>query len=186
LNGFTYARQTLLQVRARNRRYRPGIAYLFLSPWVVGALVLTVAPMLVSLYLSFTDYDLFTTPEWVGLDNYRRLFTEDDRSLSSARVTATYVLARHRRGHRAGLAGDLHGRGPDRPDHGRGRPARLPQRRGELHGAAGAAPVHRPGQRVGVRPDVRDVGAQPRTSDLFLSRLPTLSGRGIATSELKG
>ena len=35
--------------------------------------------MLVSLYLCFTDYDLFTAPQWVGLDNYQRMFTEDPR-----------------------------------------------------------------------------------------------------------
>ncbi|MEO3747212.1 sugar ABC transporter permease [Plantactinospora sp. B5E13] len=78
--------------RPRYRRDRPGIAYLFLSPWALGALLLTVGPMLASLYLSFTDYDLFTSPEWVGLDNYRRLFTDDARFLDSAKVTATYVL----------------------------------------------------------------------------------------------
>jgi multiple sugar transport system permease protein len=76
------------------RRYgeRPGIAYLFLSPWVLGALLLTAGPMLASLYLSFTDYDLFTTPQWVGLENYRRLFADDERFLTSIWVTAKYVL----------------------------------------------------------------------------------------------
>ncbi|WP_230394707.1 carbohydrate ABC transporter permease [Plantactinospora alkalitolerans] len=78
--------------RPRNRRNQPGIAYLFLSPWVCGALLLTVGPMLASLYLSFTDYDLFTSPEWVGLENYKRLFTDDARFLASAKVTAAYVL----------------------------------------------------------------------------------------------
>jgi multiple sugar transport system permease protein len=48
--------------------------------------------MLASLYLSFTDYDLFTAPQWVGLDNYRRLFTDDPRFLTSIQVTLTYVL----------------------------------------------------------------------------------------------
>ena len=71
---------------------RPGIAYLFLTPWVLGALLLTIGPMLASLYLSFTDYDLFTTPRWIGVENYRRMFTEDDRYLSSVWVTLRYVL----------------------------------------------------------------------------------------------
>src|ERR1700755_2631514 len=77
----------------RQHRYgeRPAIAYLFLSPWVLGALLLTIGPMAASLYLSFTDYDLFTTPGWGGLANYRRLFTDDPRFLSALRVTATYV-----------------------------------------------------------------------------------------------
>jgi pectin-derived oligosaccharide transport system permease protein len=81
-------------VRRGQHRYgeRPGIAYLFLSPWVAGALLLTIGPMLASLYLSFTDYDLFTAPRWVGFDNYARLFGEDPRFLTSVWVTLRYVL----------------------------------------------------------------------------------------------
>ena len=41
-------------------------AYLFLSPWLLGAGLLTVGPMIASLWLSFTDYDLFDSPKWVG------------------------------------------------------------------------------------------------------------------------
>jgi multiple sugar transport system permease protein len=76
------------------RRYgeRPGIAYLFLSPWVLGALLLTIGPMVASLYLSFTDYDLFTSPNWIGLENYRRLFADDERFLTAVWVTLKYVL----------------------------------------------------------------------------------------------
>jgi multiple sugar transport system permease protein len=80
----------------RRRRYRygerPGIAYAFLSPWLIGAALLTIGPMLASLYLSFTDYDLFSAPNWIGFENYRRLFTDDERFLTSVRVTAKYVL----------------------------------------------------------------------------------------------
>jgi multiple sugar transport system permease protein len=81
-------------MRAPHRRHgeRGGIAYLFLSPWVAGALLLTVGPMLASLYLSFTDYDLFTSPRWVGLDNYRRLFSDDPRFLAAVGVTVRYVV----------------------------------------------------------------------------------------------
>jgi len=71
---------------------RPGIAYLFLSPWILGALLLTVGPMLASLYLAFTDYDLFTAPNWIGWDNFHRLFTEDPRYLQAVWVTLKYVL----------------------------------------------------------------------------------------------
>src|SRR5688572_811662 len=71
---------------------RPGLAYLFLSPWVAGALLLTVGPMLASLYLSFTDYDLFSAPNWVGLQNYRRLLSDDPRFMSAVWVTLKYVL----------------------------------------------------------------------------------------------
>jgi multiple sugar transport system permease protein len=74
------------------RRRRGGVAYLFLAPWVAGALLLTIGPMLASLYLSFTDYDLFTAPKWIGLENYRRMFSEDPRFLTSVWVTLKYVV----------------------------------------------------------------------------------------------
>lgn len=73
-------------------RKQNGIAFLFLSPWLLGFLVLTLGPMLGSLYLSFTDYDLFSRPEWVGLENYGRLMGGDPRYLTSLKVTLTYVL----------------------------------------------------------------------------------------------
>lgn len=77
---------------SRRRRSGDTVAgYLFLSPWIVGMLLLTIGPMTASLYLSFTDYNLFTSPEWVGLENYRRMF-DDARWLRSVRVTVFYVL----------------------------------------------------------------------------------------------
>lgn len=51
--------------------------YAFISPWLIGFLVFTLAPMLASLGLSFTDWDSFQTPNFVGLDNYVKLFTQD-------------------------------------------------------------------------------------------------------------
>ncbi|GAB2874037.1 carbohydrate ABC transporter permease [Streptomyces mayteni] len=76
---------------ARRRRSQALSAHVFLAPWLIGAVVLTLGPMLASLYLSFTDYDLFSTPNWVGLANYRYML-EDDRFLNSALVTLQYVL----------------------------------------------------------------------------------------------
>nr|WP_192756200.1 sugar ABC transporter permease [Actinopolymorpha pittospori] len=51
--------------------------YVLVSPWIVGFLVFLAGPLLASLYLSLTDYDLLTTPHWVGLANYVRMFSED-------------------------------------------------------------------------------------------------------------
>lgn len=66
--------------------------YAFISPFVVGFLVFTFVPILASLYLSFTDYDLFTTPSWVGFDNYNDLFTHDKKFWQSLKVTFLYVF----------------------------------------------------------------------------------------------
>jgi len=80
------------------RRRRNGVAghenragYTFLLPWLLGFFLLTAGPMVASLYLSFTTYNLFEPPEWVGLQNYQQLFT-DPRFLQSAQVTLVYVI----------------------------------------------------------------------------------------------
>ena len=69
-------------------RNAPG--YLFLLPWFIGFFGLTLGPALVSLYLSFTDYNLLQAPHMVGLDNYVRIFTADDKFVSSMKVTLFY------------------------------------------------------------------------------------------------
>lgn len=51
--------------------------WLFAAPWVIGFLIFTVGPMLFSLYASFTDYNLIRAPEWIGLENYEVIFTND-------------------------------------------------------------------------------------------------------------
>lgn len=47
--------------------------------------------MISSLYLSFTNYNLFEAPKWIGFDNYTNLFA-DERFLQSVKVTLTYVV----------------------------------------------------------------------------------------------
>lgn len=51
--------------------------YAIISPWVIGFLIFTAGPILYSLYLSFTNWDLFSAPEFVAVDNFVRLFTRD-------------------------------------------------------------------------------------------------------------
>jgi multiple sugar transport system permease protein len=67
------------------RRRETRSAYLFLAPWIIGFLLLTAGPMLASLVLSFTDYDILSSPSFVGLDNYRELASDPDvyRSLGN-------------------------------------------------------------------------------------------------------
>jgi multiple sugar transport system permease protein len=66
-------------------------AYLFLAPWFVGLLAITIGPMLASLYLSFTDYNLIQVPEWIGLENFQRMLA-DERLHHSLQVTLLYVF----------------------------------------------------------------------------------------------
>jgi multiple sugar transport system permease protein len=68
-----------------------AVGYLFLSPWLIGLIGLSIIPMISSLYLSFTNYDMFTTPKWIGADNYKHMF-QDPKYLTSVKVTLIYVL----------------------------------------------------------------------------------------------
>ncbi|MFB6720955.1 carbohydrate ABC transporter permease [Kribbella sp. NPDC056345] len=62
---------------SRLRRREALWFYLFASPWIIGFVVFLLGPMVASIYFSLTDWDSFTPPKWVGLDNYRRLLTDD-------------------------------------------------------------------------------------------------------------
>jgi multiple sugar transport system permease protein len=66
--------------------------YLFASPWILGLLIFTLGPMISSLYLSFTDYAVITAPNWVGLDNYVHMLTDDPLVWQALRVTGLYCL----------------------------------------------------------------------------------------------
>jgi len=50
---------------------------MFASPWLVGFLVFQAYPILISAYYSLTDFNLFQAPRWVGLANYRLLFSDE-------------------------------------------------------------------------------------------------------------
>jgi multiple sugar transport system permease protein len=65
--------------------------YLFLVPWILGMVLFLAGPTLVSLYLSFTNFNMLQPARWVGLQNYIRLFTQDSRYMTAMQVTFTYV-----------------------------------------------------------------------------------------------
>jgi multiple sugar transport system permease protein len=71
--------------------HRNKHGYLFLLPWFIGILVFSAIPIIWSLYLAFTNYDLFTTPNWVGLRNFTHM-AQNPRYLKALEVTFQYVL----------------------------------------------------------------------------------------------
>ncbi len=91
MGGRRVAAPTLSERLARGFR-RNAAGYLFLTPWLIGFFGLTLGPTLVSLYLSFTDYDLLTPPRWSGLKNYDYAFFHDKRLGNAMSVTFHYVL----------------------------------------------------------------------------------------------
>ena len=66
--------------------------YGFLLPWLLGFLLLTLGPVAASFYLSLTDYSGLSAPNWVGIENYRRIATDDPRFVTAMTVTFTFVL----------------------------------------------------------------------------------------------
>lgn len=77
--------------RRKRRRSENRLGYLFISPWLIGFFAFTLIPMAASLYLSFTDYDIFTAPRWIGLENFHTMFFADTRYWASVRATFFYV-----------------------------------------------------------------------------------------------
>jgi multiple sugar transport system permease protein len=49
---------------------------MFALPFIIGFAIFTFAPMVASLYYSFTDFNILQSPEWTGLDNYREVFSD--------------------------------------------------------------------------------------------------------------
>ena len=81
----------------RSKTYRFGqhnlVGYLFISPWLITFFLFTLIPIAVSLVLSFTDYNVLANHgDFIGLDNFQRMFFEDRRFWRSVNATVRYVI----------------------------------------------------------------------------------------------
>ena len=65
--------------------------FAFAAPWIIGFVFLTVLPMLISLFISFTKWDILTPPKWIGIKNYLDMFV-DPLFFKSMQVTLTYTV----------------------------------------------------------------------------------------------
>ena len=66
--------------------------YVFILPFIIGLLVFTAIPFFTSLYLAFTEYNVLSAPQWVGLDNFKEMFFEDDLFWTSFWVTFKFAF----------------------------------------------------------------------------------------------
>lgn len=80
----------VVKTRKYTKTWKWGL--LFISPWIIGFLLLQVYPLLMSLYYSFTDFSILSDGKWVGLDNYIKLFTKDKYFWKSLGLTIKYAL----------------------------------------------------------------------------------------------
>lgn len=66
--------------------------YLFIAPWFIGLVIFYAGPLLNTFYNSFTNFDLFNDPQWVGIENYVHIFTRDKIFLQVCLNMFFYVL----------------------------------------------------------------------------------------------
>lgn len=71
-----------------NKRVWP---YLFILPWIIGFLVFTLGPLILSFVMSFFDWSITGTPKFRGLGNYIEMFTTDDQVLKSLSISLKYA-----------------------------------------------------------------------------------------------
>lgn len=86
------------RVKALRRRRSNSLArrealtfYLLISPWLIGLLLFVLGPMVASLIVSFTRWDLLSPATFIGLQNYEKMFTRDPLFWQSLKVTAIYT-----------------------------------------------------------------------------------------------
>ncbi len=91
---------SLITVKARGRRSGIGrlarreerSAYLFLLPWLGGLLAFWIVPILWSIALSGSDWDIISSPHWVGLANFKEMLFDDRHFWLAIRETLKYML----------------------------------------------------------------------------------------------
>ena len=71
---------------------RKYIGLLFIAPWIIGFLVLQLYPFITSLVYSFAEYNIMSSPKFIGIQNYVQLLTRDREFWNSLRVTVVYTL----------------------------------------------------------------------------------------------
>lgn len=75
-----------------NRLFRNGnVGYLYILPWIIGFLVFQLYPFVISFFYSFTDLTILRPYKFIGIENYRNIFTQDLEFRNSLLVTLKYV-----------------------------------------------------------------------------------------------
>ncbi len=83
------------QEGVRQRRFgqvEEIMGWVFALPWIIGFLAFVAYPLIHSLFLSFTEYDVLNPPYWVGLENFQMLLTEDPIFWTALSNTAYMVV----------------------------------------------------------------------------------------------
>lgn len=87
-----FAHTGISRGKLRTRIWYNRSAYLFLLPFTLVFLLFTAIPMLSAVVLSFTNFNMLQTPQWIGLSNYTRLLFSDDVFLIALKNTMLFAL----------------------------------------------------------------------------------------------
>jgi multiple sugar transport system permease protein len=96
-NTTPVAARTIVPVKKKKKRMTAArkeelTFYALISPWIIGFIFFIVGPMIASLYISFTDWDLLTSATWVGFENYVKAFAGDPLFWQALKVTMIYSI----------------------------------------------------------------------------------------------
>jgi multiple sugar transport system permease protein len=78
-------------VLGRMARQEERAAYLFLSPWLIGIMAFWIIPIAASLVISGTEWNIISSPRWIGMANYKEMLFDDRKFWLSIRVTLKYM-----------------------------------------------------------------------------------------------
>ena len=76
----------------KKRQWGDVVPYLFISPWIIGFLLFTLGPLIFSLVISFFDWPIVGPKKFIGLDNYKTMFTDDPLFWHSLWVTVKFAI----------------------------------------------------------------------------------------------
>lgn len=75
----------------KKRFFKTATPYLFIMPWIVGFLVFTAGPLILSFVMSFFDWPITSNPTFRGIENYVEMFTQDQQFYKSLLITLKYA-----------------------------------------------------------------------------------------------
>ncbi|MBA7571096.1 L-arabinose transport system permease protein AraP [subsurface metagenome] len=87
--------QVKLRKKTKSSAKKEAIdGYIFILPWLLGLFIFTIYPLIVSFMISFTDWDIFNPPSWVGIKNYTTMFKESDfwQSIKVTMIYSTFAI----------------------------------------------------------------------------------------------
>ncbi len=76
---------------SRKNFKQQGVAWVFVLPYFSVFCMFTILPVLISIFFSFTDFNMLETPNFIGMENYTRMFLQDDVFIKS--IGNTFILA---------------------------------------------------------------------------------------------